>query len=446
MPEPRRVGLGGHLGEWLGVDNARGVLQRLLRYAQECGPVARVTLGPASMVFVSDASIAAELLDDPRANFKGATYILTRAVLDNVLLLNGSAWETHRKTYRQALRDVDVASSANEVTSRWLDRLGRGELDRPDGTIRLDLVTSRLVGDVVGDFVAGIELTDAFDEHRSRVQYELAGVGIDLQCQPWMYLSPMRWIQLFRAVGGARAFFRAEAERRRAGGRAERRDILNGFVRLAREGAYPDTAEAIQDGAVNFFFTAHDVLASSTSWCLYLLAKHPAEQRALREALRRLPGPTLTRAALDECTALGEVVREALRLFPGYALFGRTTQAEMSIGGYAVPRGTTIIVSPFVTHRLERHWPEPEAFRPSRWRGESHGPIGPTARGHYLPFGSGARGCLASHLALPVMKTIVAEVVRGLELRVDPALEPKIAYWGTAYPENGITARIERAT
>ena len=122
IPEPPRVGLGGHLPEWLGLDNAKGVLRRLHRYADVCGPVARITLGPVRMILVSDAQIAAELLEDPRANYKGASYILTRAVLDNVLLLNGEAWRTHRRAYRLALREVDVTRAAHEVTAAFVER------------------------------------------------------------------------------------------------------------------------------------------------------------------------------------------------------------------------------------------------------------------------------------------------------------------------------------
>jgi enediyne biosynthesis protein E7 len=439
MPEPPRTGLGGHLTEWLGPTNAKAVLSRLLRYAEECGPVARVTLGPVRLVLVSDATLAAAVLEDPRANYKGASYILTRAVLDNVLLLNGSAWEQHRSQYKQALRDVDVLRSADLLTKRFV-------AETAPGPMVLDAAIIKLVGDVAAHFTAGITLDPGLEPHRRRVQYELAGLGIDLQCQPWAYFSPMRWIRLRQAVEALRAFFRTAVEERLRRPDPEAADILNGFISLAKSGAYPDDVEAIQEGVVNFFFTAHDVLASSTSWCLDLLARHPAAQSELREALRALPAGELDRRDLDACEPLGRVVRESLRLFPGYALFGRTTRADMEIGGYHVPKGTVLIVSPFVTHRLDRHFPDASSFDPDRWKGRALAPIGPAARDQYLPFGSGARGCLASHLAVPILKTIVAQVVRGLDLRAAGGRpEPKISYWGTAYAEDGLPITVSRA-
>jgi cytochrome P450 len=433
IPEPPRAGLGGHLTDWLGIDNAKDVLSRLLRYAQRCGPIARLRLGPVNLCLVSDATLAAAVLEDPRANYKGASYILTRAVLDNVLLLNGKEWERHRGEYKLALKDVDAVGSASAVTTRFVG-------ETRSGALRLDQAVCQLVGDIAGDFTAGVGLDPELEPHRRRIQYELAGLGIDLQCQPWAYLSPSRWLRLRQSVSAARAHFRAAVDARMARPDESRKDILNGFLRLARAGQYPGDPESIQEGVVNFFFTAHDVLASSVTWCLYLLARHPEAQAEVRAALA--PG-ALDRDQLDACEPLARVVRESLRLFPGYALFGRTTRAPMDIGGYRVPRGTLLIVSPFVTHRLERYWTQAESFLPSRWAGCATAPVVPAARDNYLPFGSGARGCLASHLAVPILKTVVAHTLRGLELRVPAGTPmPKISYWGTAYAEEGLPVEV----
>lgn len=419
IPEPagRRPVLG-HLGGWLGLDNAKTVLGRLLDYANEVGPLARVTLGPARMLVVNDGALAAKVLDDPRANYKGASYILTRAVLDNVLLLNGEAWSTHRALYKKALKEVDPIEAAERVTAAWTARRSTS------ADLRLDEEISRLVGDVVGDFVAGFALPPEFEEHRARIQYELAGVGIDLQCQPWAYLSPSRWVALRRSVAYMRALFGGETSRRLRSTGVERKDILGGFLRMDD---LQDRERTAAEGAINFFFTAHDVLTSSTTWCLHLLARHP-------EIQERLVDTEGDEAELDL------IVRESLRLFPGYALFGRTLQDDVEIGSFRGRKGTIVIVSPFVIHRMERHWDRPLAFDPERWRGVD-AVVGPAARGQYLPFGSGARGCIASHLAFPLMKTIVRAITRAGRLTVTDTREPPIRYWGTAYAEGGLPVR-----
>ena len=37
------------------------------------------------------------------------------------------------------------------------------------------------------------------------------------------------------------------------------------------------------------------------------------------------------------------------------------------MGGYDLPEGTTIPVSPYLLHRDARNWDDPDAFRPERW-------------------------------------------------------------------------------
>ncbi len=430
---------GGHFREWLGLENARAVLGRLHRYAEECGPLARVPLGPVNVLLLSDPDIVADALSDERANVKGATYVLTRAVLDNVLLLDGRAWETHRKTYRAALRGVDALRSARIVSERYERELAS---HAGAGTLMLDELVSRWVGDVAAHFVAGVALGPEFEAHRRVVQYELAGIGIDLQCQPWTYLSPARWVRLRRAVRGARAFFRAAVERRLRGESEPAPDVLGGFIELARAGEYPLEVGAIQEGVVNFFFTAHDVLASSSAWTLHLLSRDERAQSRLRDAL---PSGSLDRASLESCDELVRVAREGLRLYPGYSLFGRTTRAPMTLGGFSIPKGTMLIVSPFVMHRLERYWPDAARFDPERWRGRARGGPPPMVKDAYMPFGSGARGCLASHLAFPVLSSIVAHAVRAHRLVARPDHDPGLLYWGTSYARHGMPVTVARA-
>lgn len=438
IPEPPRVGRLGHLGEWLGLENAKRVLDRLLRYAEVCGPLARVTLGPIRMLVVSDAELAARLLDDERANYKGASYILTRAVLDNVLLMNGDAWRTSRDAYRKALRDVDVRTVAADCTERFADRIAKEAASR--GSAQLERGVSDLVREIVGRFVLGAQLPESFEKDRVLIQYELAGLGIDLQCQPWTYLSPARWLRLRRAVHSARATFREHVERRLARPDTNARDVLSGFLRLARAGEYPGDAASLVDGCVNFFFTAHDVLTSSASFCLHLLSRHPEVAVRLRDESSSTPSEpaTLGRPVLDG------VIKESLRLYPGYSLFGRTLQADVVVGGYEIPRRTLVIVSPFVTHRLERNFADAKRFDPDRWRTRGPATLAPNAGDGYLPFGAGARGCLASHLAVPILKTIAETTTRRLELRALPGHTPRLAYWGSAYSENGLPVTVAR--
>ena len=70
-----------------------------------------------------------------------------------------------------------------------------------------------------------------------------------------------------------------------------------------------------------------------------------------------------------------QVVTEAMRLYPPAWGFGREALADCEIGGYAIPAGTTVIISPWVSHRNPRYFADPMAFRPERWDGDFAGHV-----------------------------------------------------------------------
>jgi enediyne biosynthesis protein E7 len=443
MPRPRAHPILGNLPEWLGMHKGRTVLQRLHGYALECGPLARVPLGPTSIVSVTGVDLVAELLAGEAANYKGWTYILTRAVLDNVLLRNGAAWTHGRRQYRQALQQADMLASADGRAAAVVESWRHERTARP---VDLAALAHRLVGDTVAHFVAGTRIDEALDADRARIQHELAAVGMDLQCQPWAYLWPPRWTSLRASVARMRAHFATVVRARRAAGCVPTPDVLQGLLQLARRGEHDADDLAIADTLINIYFTAHDVLASSTGWCLWLLATHPDVQSRLRAELRAVgPGPRSADALLA-VDHLGQVVKEALRLYPGYALFGRNPQAPLRLQGFDVPRSALLIVSPWVIHRLPRYFDDPERFDPERWRRDPHGVPPPRPEGGYLPFGAGRRACLASRLAFPTMKLLVARLIEATELTPRAGHVPRLRYCGTVVSENGLHGTLQPLT
>ena len=69
--------------------------------------------------------------------------------------------------------------------------------------------------------------------------------------------------------------------------------------------------------------------------------------------------------------------------------------APFAIGGVQVKSGSTVVVSPYLTHRMDRLWDRPNAFDPRRF--ESGGEE-PRHRFAYFPFGAGPHQCLGQHL------------------------------------------------
>lgn len=119
-------------------------------------------------------------------------------------------------------------------------------------------------------------------------------------------------------------------------------------------------------------------------------------------------------------------VSEALRLFPIAWLMGRQPQTEHVLLGRNVSPHDLIMVCPYAVHRNPAHWPEPNSFRPERWRDRSD-------RSAWIPFGAGPHACVAVALTLDLVTRLLSEFrdLGGLSVAVssrrpvvDVALRP----------------------
>ena len=74
-------------------------------------------------------------------------------------------------------------------------------------------------------------------------------------------------------------------------------------------------------------------------------------------------------ADLPRLPLLGQVVAETLRLYPPAWVFDRSPLHDIVVGGYSIPRGANVLLSPWVVHRDPRLWEAPDEFRPQRFAG-----------------------------------------------------------------------------
>ena len=69
------------------------------------------------------------------------------------------------------------------------------------------------------------------------------------------------------------------------------------------------------------------------------------------------------------------VVNETLRMFPIAIRLERLCKKDVEINGVSIPKGTTVMVPISVLHKDPQLWPEPEEFRPERYKSPGKGPL-----------------------------------------------------------------------
>ncbi|GAB4205991.1 MAG: cytochrome P450 [Roseiflexaceae bacterium] len=200
--------------------------------------------------------------------------------------------------------------------------------------------------------------------------------------------------------------YRAMIERKRATVE-EQHDVLATLIQTRDEdGARLSDAELIGH-AHNIFVAGHDSSANTLTWALFLLAQHPQVYADLRDELHGLlRGAAPTLEQLGRLPLLDGVLKETMRLMTPAIMIKRDTTATCEIGGYLVPGGTPVLISPYITHRLSELYPDPERFVPARWFGLDRGPY------EYLPFGAGPHMCIGASFAQQEMKLVLALIVQ----------------------------------
>jgi cytochrome P450 len=197
----------------------------------------------------------------------------------------------------------------------------------------------------------------------------------------------------------------------------------------------------LRDEAMTIFLAGHETSANAMAWSWYLLSQHPeAEARFHEEVDTVLDG---RRPGINDVSNLpyaGQIFAEALRLYPPVWAIGRQAIQPCQIGESAIKRGTVVIVSPYVTHRDPRWFPNPEAFDPDRWNPEARAA---RPRFSYFPFSAGSRACLGEGFAGVEGVLCLTTLAQKWRLRLVPDHPIALQAQLTLRARHGIRMRIE---
>jgi cytochrome P450 len=110
-----------------------------------------------------------------------------------------------------------------------------------------------------------------------------------------------------------------------------------------------------------------------------------------------------------------KVLRESMRLYPPVWLIGRTVNSEYAVSKYAIPAGSSLLMSQYVMHHDSRYYNQPEVFQPDRWTQEFKNSL---PRFAYFPFGGGIRGCIGETFAWTEGILAIASISRQWKMRM----------------------------
>jgi len=200
-------------------------------------------------------------------------------------------------------------------------------------------------------------------------------------------------------------------------------------------------ARQLRDEVATIFSAGHDTTSAAMSWAWYLLSLNPeAEQRLHDEVNTVLAGRMPTADDYERLNYTRSVLEEAMRLYPPGPLIPRAAAYDETLGGYAIPAGTLVLVSIYHIHHHPELWAEPEQFRPERFLEPETRP----GRQIYMPFGVGQRMCIGSHLAMLEGVLLIAQIAQHFRMSNESPDKPIEAISAiTLRPRHGVHLRLQ---
>jgi cytochrome P450 len=439
-PGPRGLPLLGNLGAF-----RRDVLGLLLESRARFGDVVRFRLGPVVIHLVAHPEGIRHVLQERMENYDKETRSSSKIRgMTGLGLLTGSGdlWRRHRRLIQPGFRPAAVEGYIQRMAEATEAMLERWELraDRP-----LDVASEmmRLTYTIVGRTLFSADVSEGAPEVEEAMKVLLAHTWGRLE----RIVDPPEWVPTpgnlrFREALECvdRVVYRILAERRAMKPEEAPDDLLSRLLHERDESGEGLDDREIRNETITLLLAGHETTANALAWTLHLLARHPEVQERLRVEVAAVLGDRdPTADDLSRLTYTETVLRESMRLYPPIWALERRVIEEDEIGGHRIPAGSTVVISPWVTHRHPDFWDGPERFDPERFT-EERSEGRPTLA--YIPFGAGPRFCVGGHFAMTEALVITALVARRWRLtpEPEPAVVPDAGI--TLRPRNGVWVRL----
>jgi cytochrome P450 len=168
------------------------------------------------------------------------------------------------------------------------------------------------------------------------------------------------------------------------------------------------------------------------AWTLYLLSQHPEVLDRVQAEVDRVfaDRDELRYEDVERLEYLTRVLKESMRRYSPAPYAARLLREPLSLGGYDIPAGTTLLYPIWAVHMNPAVWPDPERFDPDRFEEKEESKRPNLA---YIPFGFGARACSGMRLAMLGLKVPLAVLLHRFRFRLVPGQDirpvERLALW-----------------
>lgn len=208
-------------------------------------------------------------------------------------------------------------------------------------------------------------------------------------------------------------------ERRQSGRKAKQLNVMDLLLASTDQNGRPLSNEEILIELQQLLFGGHETITSFLCWSLFELAANPHWLGILRQELEVVVGDRpLDISHLGQMEQMNLVLKEIERLYPPVYVIPRGVVEDFEFGGYRIPAGWYVNLSPFLSHRMAETYTSPDLFDPNRFA-----PPREEHKKHpfaLIGFGAGLHRCMGYELAQMEIKIILSMFIQNFTWHITP--------------------------
>jgi cytochrome P450 len=385
-----------------------------------------------NLFVVNDPAAIKHVLIDNAANYKKTE--ITRRILEpglgkGLITSEGETWRAHRRTMSPSF-DIRSTAAYTPVMTAAAEEL-LAEWDKVAADTTVDVATAMM--EVTLNIISRTMFSNDSDDivtimgrSAGRYQTEMRPNIMDMLGWPkWLAGLPRRNVAARTLGEFDQVIDRLIDERTRDPGNYPK-DLLARLVAARDEQTGVGmSAQEVRDHVITIFLAGHETTAMAMTWTWFLLSQHPAVEAKLHAELESvLGGRAPGHEDLSKLTYTRMVIDESMRIYPPVHTIAREAIEEDTLAGRQIPKGSTVMIAPWLLHRHVKLWDNPSLFDPERFSPERSAG---RARFAYLPFGGGKRICIGAAFSLAEATILLATLAQRYSLRVAPGhrVEPQ---------------------
>lgn len=423
-------------------DFARDSVGTLHQLHDQFGPIVQIGNGKMSATFTFHPDYTRQILSNPGLfysyglediPFPFSDIEALRSLTTALSLLNGEQHKRQRRLMAPAFHNHALPVYVEQITrvvEKYFNRWKLG--DALDVYQAMDLFTVVLSMEIFVGMQAdeeGQKFADLFE------------VVLNLLFSPATFLLPYDLpgfpYHRLKVLGTElERQLKNLIERRRAKGLGGT-DTLSLFLQAHDEDGTMMSDNEIVGETVAVFRGGSKTSASALTWTIFLLTQHPKVYAHLSDELAAtLRGAAPTFDQLDQLPLLEGVIKESLRLIPPVLWGVRYSTQPFELGGHHFEKGSSVIYSSHVTHRMPEIYADPYVFDPYRWETIKPSPY------EYFPFNAGPRRCLGAEFAIMEMKVTLAILLQRFRFSLFPGQRIDRVGLTGSIPKYGIKMKL----